>query len=84
MFLNQNSVQTLLSCQERKEGVSEFVNETLNFYFSEGEILSTPAPAVRPQIKSGAGGNLKQYETEVATPELVGTLLSDLGRPAFQ
>ena len=43
---------------------------------SEGEILPTPDPAARPQISS----SMKQYETEVATPELVGTLLSDLGR----
>ena len=35
---------------------------------------------MKPQITTRVGGNLKQYETEVATPELVGTLLSDLGR----
>ena len=46
---------------------------TNSVFVSEAEILP------RPQLEAKVGSNLKQYETEVATPELVQTLLSDLG-----
>ena len=47
---------------------------TNSVFVTEGEML----PTARPQLTTRPD-SLKQYETEVATPELVQTLLSDLG-----
>ena len=47
---------------------------TNSVFVTEGEMLPTARPQLTTRLDS-----LKQYETEVATPELVQTLLSDLG-----